>query len=200
MDQLPKPELTESLQTQQADKPRHNGNTFKSTPLVQHRLVAGKLIRTMDLNDYMLNSSASAPELSRAFAREMKSLKDALDLALTFSEGDVKTPPRELSSAEKERMALRQDENLLHMKLLQATQKLNRKHQKQLIPRDGQAMDYERHKVQIAGRFSTQTDLDYYPRKLEPREHAADKHRRRTMHTKYGNALAKSKCSLRGAF
>ncbi|KAK1929623.1 hypothetical protein P3T76_014840 [Phytophthora citrophthora] len=150
----------------------------------------------MDLND-LLSSSASAPELPQAFAREMKSLKD-FNVAQTTSEETIKTLPQELSTAEKERMALRQEENLLQMKLLQVTQKINRKYLKELVPRD--AVDYERHKLQIPGRFSTQTDLDYYPRKIEPRQPIADKHRRRTMHTKYGNILAKSKSSLRGAF
>ncbi|KAG1694014.1 hypothetical protein DVH05_022032 [Phytophthora capsici] len=153
----------------------------------------------MDPNDFLLSSSVSAPELPQPFAREMKSLKD-FNLALTTSEGAIKTlsVPRVLSSAEKERMALRQEENLLQMKLLHVTQKLNRKYLNELVPRD--AVDYERHKLQVPGRFSTQTDLDYYPRKLEPRQPVADKHRRRTMHTKYGNILAKSKSSLRGAF
>ncbi|POM67808.1 Hypothetical protein PHPALM_16122 [Phytophthora palmivora] len=211
---------------------------------VQRRLIGGKLIRITDLDERTLSSSVSAPELSRAIIRELKGLKeqremeqDALDLALSSTANSkenpkprIKTPPpvRELSPADEERIALRKQENILQSKLLQATQKLSRKYQKQLDPRRGPAtckihalaqkweqqqsqhdpenastasvVDQERYNLYVAGRFSTQAELDYYQRQIEPREPATDKHRRHTMHTKYGNALAKNKCSLRGPF
>lgn len=138
-------------------------------------------------------------------------------------------PKREVDPAEQERRALRQQENQLQTKLLHVTQKLTRKYAKQLNPRAkgpattckihslaqkweeqhqdpedstsaSAAVDNERYNLYAAGRFSTQTEVDYYARKIEPREPATDKHRRHTMHTKYGNALAKNKCSLRGPF
>ncbi|KAE9041328.1 hypothetical protein PR002_g4495 [Phytophthora rubi] len=263
MHQLAKVEMAESLRSQQADRPRvHDMNTLglpkdppplgaqlnrskkpnfvHGTP-IQRRLIAGKLIRTTDLE---LSSSASAPELSRAMARQIKGLKeypekDTLDLALNSAktpsreEQNLKlpqpVPKRELDPAEQERRALRQQENQLQVKLLHVTQKLSRKYTKQLAPRAkgpattckihslaqkweeqhqgpenansvSASVDNERYDLYAAGRFSTQTELDYYPRKIEPREPATDKHRRHTMHTKYGNALAKTKCSLRGPF
>ncbi|GMF46410.1 unnamed protein product [Phytophthora fragariaefolia] len=260
--------MEESLRSQQArDRPRvHDMNTVglpndppplgsqsakskkanfvPGTP-VQRRLIAGKLIRSSDLEEYMLNSSASAPELSRAMNQQIKELKgqpesdqDTLDLALTSATKATyraqKTPvqilpKRELDPAEQERQTLRQLENQLQEKLLHVTQKLSRKYTKELAPRgkgptttckihslaqkwgdqhqDPESatplpisVDNKRYNLYAAGRFSTQTELDYYPRKIEPREPATDKHRRHTMHTKYGNALAKSKCSLRGPF
>ncbi|KAL4156564.1 hypothetical protein PRNP1_005594 [Phytophthora ramorum] len=264
MHQLSKIEMAESLRTQQVDRPRvhdmntlglpkdppplgeHGGrkkNNFVHGTLVQRKLIAGKLIRTADFEECMLSSSASAPELSRAIARQVKELRagpeceqDALDLALssariTTRKEQLKTtqipPRRELGHAEQERMALRQQENQLQTKLLHVTQKLSRKYVKQLAPRKGPAttckihelarkwekqqhpdgtsampagVDNEQYNLYAAGRFSTQMELDYYPRKIEPREPATDKHRRHTMHTKYGNALAKNKCSLRGPF
>jgi hypothetical protein len=135
-------------------------------------------------------------------------------------------PQRDLSPAETERLGLRQKESLLQSKLLHVTQKLSRKYMKQLSPQgNGPAMtckihalaqkweeqqgtedppngvvDRERYNLYVAGRFSTQAELDYYPRQIEPREPATDKHRRNSIHTKYGNALAKTKCSLRGPF
>ncbi|KAG7390820.1 hypothetical protein PHYPSEUDO_006642 [Phytophthora pseudosyringae] len=259
MYKLAKAEMTESLRSRQADRPRvHDMNTLglpkdpaplseksvkpkdkfvHGTP-VERRLVAGRLLRTSELDEFTLSSSISAPELSRSVKREVKCLKDraeveqdALDLVLRSSTSlredpkpYTRTPPpvRELSPAEKERVALRQQENLLQVKLLHATQKLSRKYQKQLDPRKGPATsckihalahkweeqhrqqsagtDHERYNLYVAGQFSTQMELDYYPRKIEPREPATDKHRRHTMHTKYGNALAKNKSSLRGLF
>ncbi|KAG6610522.1 anthranilate synthase component 1 [Phytophthora cinnamomi] len=259
--------MAESLRTQLADRPRvHDMNTLglpkdppplgaqlyktkrpnfvHGTP-IQRRLVAGKLIRMNDLEECMLNSSASAPELSRAIARQIKGLKeypeseqDTLDLAMncaakaTCREEQKATQPlpkRELDPAEQERIALRQQENQLQAKLLYVTQKLTRKYKQQLAPRSkgpaatckihslaqkweeqhqgpehassvSASVDNDRYNLYAAGRFSTQTEIDYYPRKIEPREPATDKHRRHTTHTKYGNALAKNKCSLRGPF
>ncbi|OWZ10558.1 hypothetical protein PHMEG_00016581 [Phytophthora megakarya] len=251
--------MTESMRTNQANRPRtHDMNSlglFKDPPPVgeqlaksktkfahgtpvQRRLIGGKLIRTTELDECTLCSSASAPELSRAIFGELKELKeqkeieqDALDLALrssAISKEDQKiritTPPvRVLSPAEKERIALRQQEHILQSKLLQATQKLSRRYHNQLDPRrrpttckiqtlaqkweqskddptNANTVDQERYNLCVAGRFSTQMELDYYQRKIEPREPTTDKHRRPTMHTKYGNALARNKCSLRGPF
>ncbi|GMF20265.1 unnamed protein product [Phytophthora lilii] len=219
-------------------------NKFVHGTPVQRRLIAGRLIRFTDLEECMLSSSASAPELSRAIARQIEGLKDrpeseqdALDLAMsttaivTDQNSRQVLPKRELSPAEQERIALRQRESQLQEKLLHVTQKLSRKYKKQLAPGGkgpattckihalaqkweehlGQlqpedpnavsaAADREQYNLYVAGRFSTQAELDYYPRKIEPRKPATDKHRRHTMHTKYGNALAKTKCSLRGPF
>jgi hypothetical protein len=61
-------------------------------------------------------------------------------------------------------------------------------------------LDRRRHAAFVAGRFSTQNALDYYPRELEPREPGSDRHRRHTAHTKYGDALARTRKSLRGPF
>ncbi|ETI33097.1 hypothetical protein F441_20086 [Phytophthora nicotianae CJ01A1] len=214
---------------EQTTKSKHK--FVHGTP-TQRRLIGGKLIRTSDLES-TLSSSVSAPELYRGITREVKSLKnqpeieqDALDVALkssTSPEENPKTPPqREMSPAEKERVALRQQENLLQSELLRVSRKLSRKYQKQLNPRknlttckihtlaqkweehgqqeEDARVNHERYNLYVAGRFSTQMELDYYQRKIEPREPATDKHRRPTMHSKYGNALARNKCSLRGPF
>ncbi|KAG3114105.1 hypothetical protein PI124_g2383 [Phytophthora idaei] len=219
---------------EQLAKPKHK---FMHGKPVQRRLIEGKLVRTTDLESTM-SSSVSAPELYRAITREVKSLKDrpeieqdTLDAALkssTSPKENPKTPPqREQSPAEKERVALRQQENLLQSELLRVSRKLSRKYQKQLNPRkgsttckihtlahkweethgqhgpeiaNGSAVDHERYNLYVAGQFSTQMELDYYQRKIEPREPATDKHRHPTVHSKYGNALAKNKCSLRGPF
>ncbi|KAF4043490.1 hypothetical protein GN244_ATG04187 [Phytophthora infestans] len=218
---------------EQTIKPKHK--FMHGTP-VQRRLIGGKLIRTTDL-DPTLSSSVSAPELYRAISREVKSLKnqpeieqDALDVALRSSSSPKEKPQTPLqhepSPAEKERVALRQQENELQTELLRVSRKLSRKYQKHLHPRKSSttckihtlarkweennerraenaresAVENERYNLYVAGRLSTQTELDYYQRKIEPREPATDKHRRPTMHSKYGNALAKNKCSLRGPF
>ncbi|KAF4320778.1 hypothetical protein BBO99_00003595 [Phytophthora kernoviae] len=224
-----------------------NKKNFVHGTVAERRLIAGKLVRTTDLEEEGgLISSVSAPELSRAIARQVRNLKassqsdqDALDIVLNSScdikcdekpESSKKTPPmRELSIAEQKRIALRQQENQLQVQLLRATQKLSRKYQQQLdhhrkvpasskihvlaqkweqqgrqSPENAGAMspaaDNEQYKLYMASRFSSQTELDFYPRKIEPREPATDKHRRHSMHTKYGNALVKAKCSLRGPF
>lgn len=61
-------------------------------------------------------------------------------------------------------------------------------------------LDRRRHAAFVAGHFSTQRVLDYYAREIEPREPGNNRHRRHAAHTKYGDALARNRTSLRGAF
>jgi hypothetical protein len=66
--------------------------------------------------------------------------------------------------------------------------------------RQSEMTESEKYALYMDGRYSTQTQLDYYERPLGPREVDNNKHRKNTMHTKYGDALVMHKKSLRGAF
>ncbi|RLN14926.1 hypothetical protein BBJ28_00000911 [Nothophytophthora sp. Chile5] len=189
---------------------------------VQRRLIAGKLIRTIDVDIGGLHASISAPELVRRPSGGFIGQQDALDVALdTNNSGNRRQVQRVPGPEEQECIALRIQETELQSQLLRVSKKLSRKYTKperrlplaapnplQALARKweeqpeatSQAADSERYKLYMAGRFSTQTQLDFYQRELEPCEPATDKHRRPTMHSKYGNALAKHKSSLRGAF
>ncbi|KAF1321949.1 hypothetical protein FI667_g11626, partial [Globisporangium splendens] len=171
---------------------------------VTRKLHAGRLLRTGGKD--MLTSSRSAPTLPHPH----RVLHDQLRLDAM---SDAKAKEDALDLALQQQAAL--DDELLHM-----TKKLNRKYSKQLFPTrspspskihelatkwshpDAQTVlsEQERYDMYMEGRFATQTQMDFYERDMEPRDSTNNKHRHNTCHTKYGNALALNKNSLRGKF
>jgi hypothetical protein len=153
---------------------------------------------------------------------DAKVKEDALDLALQHQAAlgghsrshEVKAAPGSLDES------LRQHRQRLEDELLHVTKKLNRKYSKQLFPTrlpspskihelttkwshpDAQTVlsEQERYDMYMEGRFATQTQMDFYERDMEPRDSTNNKHLHNACHTKYGNALALNKNSLRGKF
>ncbi|TMW55774.1 hypothetical protein Poli38472_010656 [Pythium oligandrum] len=185
------------------------------TPIVR-KLKGGRMIR-LDGKDApgSLASSRSAPALSVA-----QSKQDALDRVIE----ETKSPSRAAQQGDTT-LRMREDpvtsqlqvqQQQLEERLLQVTQKLCRKYSKQLFPAEPvkhtiaeraqkwsqpEAMsEDERYHLYMEARLSTQHKIDYNRHELEPREPAYDRHRRHTIHTKYGDALARSRPGLRGNF
>lgn len=154
--------------------------------------------------------------------------KDALDLALQLQTTLGSNPERRdsrgvaqskaaLSSSLSEEAKLKQHRQRLEEELLHVTKKLNQKYTKQFFPTRSaspsriQALaskwsqeqvlsEGERYDMYMEGRYMTQTQLDFYERDLEPRDKTNSKHRHHSVHSKYGDALAMNKNSLRGKF
>lgn len=164
----------------------------------------------------VLNSSQSAPALHH---REKISPagKD------TSTKSRVKSSGSSAVLLDDGRASLRKQEDLLQQELLKVTKKICRKYSKRLAPvtppatrsriqdlaeqwtlaqskGDSNESDRIRHAAFVAGRFSTQTSLEYYARELESREPESNRHRHNAAPTKYGDALVKNRASLRGVF
>ncbi|TYZ60269.1 hypothetical protein PybrP1_008500 [[Pythium] brassicae (nom. inval.)] len=156
-------------------------------------------------------------------AASASAAKDALDLALSASASSITRPdpsapePSDAENDTRRRLATRRQK--LEEELLHVTKKLNRKFAKQLFParslspskihvlaerwnapHESAASDGERYAMYMAGRYATQSQLDFYERDLEPRDTMNNRHRHNAAPTKYGNALVMNRNSLRGVF
>lgn len=190
------------------------------TPITR-KLKCGRFVR-VDGKDELsgrLVSSLSAPELP---AVDLCSLyhHDALDEVIKESIPNVSKQQQLaplVTNNDSGMNELQSRKQELEDELLRITKKLCRKYNKNLFPaqptpvskiheladrwrRSGKLSESEQHQLYMDGRFTTQQQADFYPRDLEPRGPANDKHRRHTMHTMYGDALFRNRHSLRSNF
>lgn len=199
------------------------------TPVIR-KLRCGRLVRTDGKDDALFasRSAPTLPHPRRILHDQLRlealaisgSSKDALDLALSTSSSSSskQQDPSEPEHGDSDTRRLAQRRQKLEEELLHVTKKLNRKYTKQLFParspspsrvhslatrwnsQEPAASESERYAMYMEGRYATQSQVDYYERELEPRDATNNKHLRSAAHTKYGNALAANRNSLRGVF
>lgn len=188
------------------------------TPIAR-KLEAGRFIRT-DGKD-VLSTSWSAPSLPVRAPVSGANREDALELAVQLQTQQKQVKPGEATPQEKEltpEMKLTLQRQQLEQQLLHVTRKLCRKYSKQLYPAAPGPLpermtdwaekwthadalsERERYDLYMASRYSTQSQLDFYGRDLAERDGTNNRHRHHTEHTKYSDALAFAKHSLRGKF
>lgn len=202
-----------------APEPRER---FLPGPVEPRRLVGGAMLRQRELAE----AASTRPEhlsLEMRASQSAPALPSRQHVASGPKQAVVAQhkPQRQRESKGDAETQLREEEVRLQRELLRVTRKLCRKHETLLFPpmggevvtqnrtselaarwtkaqREGDA--HAQHAALMADRFATQTQLDYCRREPEEPEDMGTNHARRATHSKYGEALARNKRSLRGVF